>query len=64
MINRLISAAIALVSVFSVAAQDKIEKGDINLIVVSDLGRNGYYEQKGVASTDRKSTRLNSSHWS
>lgn len=51
MINRLISAAIALVSVFSVAAQDKIEKGDINLIVVSDLGRNGYYEQKGVAST-------------
>lgn len=51
MINRLLSAALALVCAFSVAAQDKIEKGDINLIVVSDLGRNGYYDQKGVAST-------------
>lgn len=51
MINRLLSAALALACAFSVAAQDKIEKGDINLIVVSDLGRNGYYDQKGVAST-------------
>lgn len=51
MINKLLSAALALVCAFSVAAQDKIEKGDINLIVVSDLGRNGYYDQKGVAST-------------
>lgn len=51
MINRLLSAALALACAFSVAAQDKIEKGDINLIVVSDLGRNGYYDQKGVASS-------------
>ncbi len=32
-------------------AGDIIPKGDINLIVASDLGRNGYYEQKPVAAT-------------
>lgn len=32
-------------------AQNEIPKGDINLIVASDLGRNGYYDQKKVAAT-------------
>lgn len=33
------------------SARDEISKGDINLIVASDLGRNGYYDQKAVAET-------------
>lgn len=32
------------------SAQDGITKGDINLLVTSDLGRNGYYQQKKVAA--------------
>lgn len=32
------------------SAQDGITKGDINLLVASDLGRNGYYQQKKVAA--------------
>lgn len=51
MIKKLFIAAIALASAFGAFAQEKITKGDINLIVVSDLGRNGYYEQKPVAAT-------------
>ncbi len=33
------------------SAQNVPAKGDINLIVASDLGRNGYYHQKKVADT-------------
>lgn len=32
------------------AHAQEILKGDINLMVVSDLGRNGYYDQKPIAS--------------
>lgn len=49
MFKKLLITAIALVIAFGAFAQEKISKGDINLLVVSDLGRNGYYEQKPVA---------------
>lgn len=51
MIRRLIFVLIALVSAIGASAQNEISKGDINLIVASDLGRNGYYDQKTVAAT-------------
>ncbi len=51
MIRKLILTAIAFVAVAGMSAQNEISKGDINLIVASDLGRNGYYDQKTVAST-------------
>ena len=44
-------AAIALASVLGLSARNEIKKGDINIIVASDLGRNGYYDQKPVAAT-------------
>lgn len=51
MIRKIIIAAAALVATAGAFAQTKIPKGDVNMIVVSDLGRNGYYDQKRVAST-------------
>lgn len=51
MIRKLIFVLIALVSAIGASAQNEISKGDINLIVASDLGRNGYYDQKTVAAT-------------
>lgn len=51
MIRKLIFVLTALVSVIGASAQNEISKGDINLIVASDLGRNGYYDQKTVAAT-------------
>lgn len=44
-------AAVALVMGLSASAQTQIQKGDINFIVATDLGRNGYYDQKPVAAT-------------
>lgn len=44
-------AAVALVLGLSASAQTQIQKGDINFIVATDLGRNGYYDQKPVAAT-------------
>lgn len=51
MIRKLIFVLTALVSVIGASAQNEISKGDINLMVASDLGRNGYYDQKTVAAT-------------
>lgn len=51
MIRKLLFTVSAFVLAFSTYAQTDLEKGDINLIVASDLGRNGYYEQKNVALT-------------
>lgn len=51
MIRKIIFAAIAALLVGSAAsAQTKIKKGDLNFIVATDLGRNGYYDQKPVAA--------------
>lgn len=47
----IITAALAIAGVFASMARTGIEKGDVNLLVVSDLGRNGYYDQKTVAAT-------------
>lgn len=47
----IITAALAIAGVLASAARTEIEKGDVNLLVVSDLGRNGYYDQKTVAAT-------------
>ena len=51
MIRKILIAALALIYAAGASAQTEIPKGDINLIVASDLGRNGYYDQKAVAST-------------
>ena len=55
MIRKLFITAVAVASVMfsslTAWAQNEIPKGDINLIVASDLGRNGYYDQKKVAAT-------------
>lgn len=51
MVRKLIFAATALFTAMAAPAQNEISKGDINLLVVSDLGRNGYYDQKKVAVT-------------
>lgn len=51
MIRRLFIAMAVAATVQHSLAGDIIPKGDINLIVASDLGRNGYYEQKPVAAT-------------
>lgn len=51
MIRKLLIAALALISFMGAIAQTEIAKGDVNLIVVSDLGRNGHYDQKPVAAT-------------
>ena len=51
MIRKLFFTAIALVSLTYASAQKEITEGDINLIVASDLGRNGYFDQKTVAAT-------------
>ena len=51
MVRKLIFAAPALFTALAAPAQNEITKGDINLLVVSDLGRNGYYDQKKVAAT-------------
>ena len=51
MIHRLFIALAVAATVQHTLAGDIIPKGDINLIVASDLGRNGYYEQKPVAAT-------------
>lgn len=50
MIRNLLLSVIAFISL-TASAQTKIVKGDINLFIVSDLGRNGYYDQKKVAET-------------
>lgn len=51
MIRKFLSAAIALTIGLAAQAQAIIPKGEVNLIVASDLGRNGYYDQKTVAAT-------------
>lgn len=51
MIRKLLFASITLLSISGASARTDIAKGDINLMVVSDLGRNGYYHQKDVAAT-------------
>lgn len=51
MIRKLLLASIAILSAAGASARTDIAKGDINLIVASDLGRNGYYHQKAVAAT-------------
>lgn len=51
MIRRLFIALAVAATVQHSLAGDIIPKGDINLIVASDLGRNGYYEQKPIAAT-------------
>lgn len=51
MIRTIILAALALLSGSGAFARTDIRKGDINLILASDLGRNGYYDQKEVAAT-------------
>lgn len=51
MIRRFLYAAVALISVVTASAKSGISKGDVNLIVASDLGRNGHYDQKDVAAT-------------
>lgn len=52
MIRRIILFLTAIIAL-TASAQDKTDfkslKGDINLMVVSDIGRNGYYDQKTVA---------------
>lgn len=50
MIRKLFITAVALAAMIAASAQAVISKGDINLIVVSDTGRNGYYDQKTVAA--------------
>lgn len=50
MIRKLLLSLIGAASM-CVSAQEIPAKGDINLIVASDLGRNGYYHQKKVAAT-------------
>ena len=44
MIRKFLIAALALIPSFGAIAQTEIAKGDVNLMVVSDLGRNGHYE--------------------
>lgn len=51
MIRKLFIATVAIIAAICASAQNRLAKGDINLIVASDLGRNGYYEQKKVAET-------------
>ncbi len=51
MIRKLFITAIAFTAAIGASAGSGLTKGDINLIVASDLGRNGYYEQKKVAGT-------------
>ncbi len=51
MIRKLLIAALALIPSFGAIAQTEIAKGDVNLMVVSDLGRNGHYDQTPVAAT-------------
>lgn len=51
MIRKFFITAIALTAAIGASAGSGLTKGDINLIVASDLGRNGYYEQKKVAGT-------------
>lgn len=50
-IRKVTLAAISLLCSINLSAQSQIEKGDINFIVATDLGRNGYYDQKHVAAT-------------
>ena len=40
MIRKFLIAALALIPSFGAIAQTEIAKGDVNLMVVSDLGRN------------------------
>ena len=51
MIRKFILLAMAVMTAMTASARDDIRKGDVNLLVASDLGRNGYYDQKKVAST-------------
>lgn len=51
MIRKFLLGAMALISATAASAQSVIPEADIKLMVVSDLGRNGYYSQKKVAST-------------
>lgn len=50
----ILSLVVAVTGLTHVAAQTNqdftLTKGDLNLMVVSDLGRNGYYDQKPVAT--------------
>lgn len=50
MIRKLLFTALTFAATITTLAQNGVTKGDINLMVVSDLGRNGYYDQKTVAS--------------
>lgn len=54
--NRIFSFIVCLVAMMTVtagyaqtAAQWKALKGDVNLFMANDLGRNGYYDQKPIA---------------
>lgn len=40
---------VALLSTHTAVSQTVINEGDINFIVATDLGRNGYYQQKPIA---------------
>lgn len=51
MIRKLLSVTLSIVTAIGAFPQAEIKKGDINLIVASDIGRNGYYDQKSVAAT-------------
>lgn len=50
MIRRFLISIIVVLSAIGLSARTDISKGDINLIVATDLGRNGYYDQKTVAA--------------
>ncbi len=51
MTRKLLFVTLSIVTAFGAFPQAEIKKGDINLIVASDIGRNGYYDQKPVAAT-------------
>lgn len=49
--SRIALAATFLTFGLTATAKVLIEEGDLNFIVATDLGRNGYYDQKTVAAT-------------
>ncbi len=58
MIRKLFLSVLAFLAVSGTFAQNEIPQGDVNLMIVSDLGRNGYYHQKPVAATMGKVAEL------
>lgn len=53
MLSVLLITVVSMAAVFTVAAQTPDQwagmKGDVNLFLANDLGRNGYYDQKPIA---------------